>query len=130
MPLLKMGSATRPGAAIGLPPMASAANLEPNAESLNTRAGRRADDQCGRDARAPRNDLNSWLSGTRAPHEFMLQPQNKECFERLRTRSPVAAVQAWLEGDFGMGDEPALIAAIRENFNAASQPEIVPGGGR
>ena len=45
----------------------------------------------------------------------MFQPQNKERFEKLRTLSPVAAVQAWLEGDFGIGDEPALIAVIRKD---------------
>ncbi len=35
------------------------------------------------------------------------QPQNKERFERLRALTPMAAVRAWLDGDFGIGDEPA-----------------------
>ena len=29
--------------------------------------------------------------------------------------SPMAAVQAWLDGEFGIGDEPALIASIRKD---------------
>jgi len=43
------------------------------------------------------------------------QPQNKERFERLRALTPLAAVRAWLDGDFGIGDEPALLAAIRRD---------------
>ncbi len=41
--------------------------------------------------------------------------QKKERFERLRALAPIDAVQAWLDGDFGTGDEPALIEAIRKN---------------
>ena len=41
--------------------------------------------------------------------------QNQERFEALRALTPIDAVQAWLDGDFGIGDEPALIAAIRED---------------
>jgi hypothetical protein len=41
--------------------------------------------------------------------------QNKERFEALRALTPIDAVQAWLDGDFGVGDEPALIAAIRKD---------------
>ena len=95
--------------------MAFAANLEPKAESLDTRTGRRDADQCGRDARAPRNKLHGCLKCACTPHEFMFQPQNQERFEKLRTLSPVAAMQAWLEEDFGMGDERALMAVIRKN---------------
>jgi len=36
-------------------------------------------------------------------------------FERLRSLSPVEAAKAWLDGDFGIGDEPALIEAIRKD---------------
>jgi hypothetical protein len=32
--------------------------------------------------------------------------------KRLRGLEPLAAVQAWLDGEFGIGDEPALLAAI------------------
>jgi hypothetical protein len=42
----------------------------------------------------------------------MSQSQNKE---RLRALTPIAAVQAWLDGDFGMDDEPALIFAMRKD---------------
>ena len=45
----------------------------------------------------------------------MMQPQNKKRFETLRALAPVDAVRAWLDGDFGIGDEPALISAIRKD---------------
>ena len=41
--------------------------------------------------------------------------QNKQHFEFLRKLPPIDAVKAWLDGDFGMGDEPALIDAIRKD---------------
>jgi hypothetical protein len=44
-----------------------------------------------------------------------MQPRDKKRFENLRSLSPVDAVRAWLDGDFGMGDEPALISAIRRD---------------
>jgi hypothetical protein len=44
-----------------------------------------------------------------------MQPKNRQRFERLGALIPVEAVKAWLEGDFGMGDEPALISAIRKD---------------
>ena len=50
-----------------------------------------------------------------APHQNMMQPQNKKRFETLSTLAPVDAVRAWLDGDFGIGDEPALISAIRKD---------------
>lgn len=40
---------------------------------------------------------------------------DKARFERLRSLSPVEAARAWLDGDFGMGDEPAMIEAIRKD---------------
>ena len=40
---------------------------------------------------------------------------NKERFESLRSLSPMEAVQAWLDGKFGIGDEPALTEAIRND---------------
>ena len=36
-------------------------------------------------------------------------------FEHLRRLSPVEAVKTWLDGDFGIDDEPALIEAIRKD---------------
>lgn len=45
----------------------------------------------------------------------MLRPQNIERFDKLRALSPIEAVQAWLDGEFGIGDEPAMIAAIRKD---------------
>ena len=44
---------------------------------------------------------------------FNMNTKNKEPSPRLRALSPVDAIQAWLDGDFGIGDEPAMIAAIR-----------------
>jgi hypothetical protein len=41
--------------------------------------------------------------------------QNKQRLEYLRKLSPVDAVKAWLDGDFRIGDEPALIEAIRKD---------------
>lgn len=43
--------------------------------------------------------------------------QNRERFERLRKLSPVEATKTWLEGDFGLDEEPALIEAIRRDKN-------------
>jgi hypothetical protein len=40
---------------------------------------------------------------------------NKERFEKLRALSPTEAVRAWIDGEFGFGDEPALIEAIRKD---------------
>ncbi len=33
----------------------------------------------------------------------------------LRSINPLDAVRTWLEGDFGIGDEPLLIEAIRKD---------------
>jgi len=44
-----------------------------------------------------------------------MQRQNQERFDKLRALTPVDAVRAWLDGDLGMGDEPAMIAAIRRD---------------
>jgi hypothetical protein len=35
--------------------------------------------------------------------------------EKLKKLSPFEAIQAWLDGDFGMDEEPALIFAIRKD---------------
>lgn len=38
----------------------------------------------------------------------------------------MAAVQAWLDGDFGIGDEPALIASIRKDTGVTlSEDDII-----
>jgi len=44
-----------------------------------------------------------------------MHPQNKERFKKLQGLAPIDAVQAWLDGDFGIGDEAALIIAIRRD---------------
>ena len=53
------------------------------------------------------------------------QPQNKERFERLRALAPVDAVRAWLDGDFGIGDEPAMLAAIRRDTRVAGSDDDI-----
>jgi hypothetical protein len=51
---------------------------------------------------------------------------NQKRSEKLRTLSPVEAVQAWLNGDFGFDDEPGLIAAIRkDSLITRSDDEII-----
>lgn len=51
---------------------------------------------------------------------------NQERFNRLRALSPIDAVQAWLDGDFGIGDEPAMIAAIRRDTRVSlSDDDII-----
>lgn len=40
---------------------------------------------------------------------------DKRRFEHLRSLSPVDAARAWLDGEFGMDEEPALIEAIRKD---------------
>lgn len=42
-----------------------------------------------------------------------MNTKNKEPSSRLRALSPIDAIHAWLDGDFGIGDEQAMIAAIR-----------------
>ena len=44
-----------------------------------------------------------------------MTPQNIERSERLRALTAIDAVRAWLGGDFGIGDEPTMIAAIRKD---------------
>jgi len=47
-------------------------------------------------------------------------------FDSLKKLSPVEAVKAWLEGSFGIGDEAALIEAIRkDNRITRSDNEII-----
>lgn len=56
----------------------------------------------------------------------MIPPTDKNRFERLQALTPIAAIHAWLDGDFGIGDEPALIHAIRkENRVALTDDEIM-----
>jgi hypothetical protein len=55
----------------------------------------------------------------------MMTPQNIERVERLGALTPIDAIRAWLGGDFGIGDEPALIAAIhKDSRNTLSDDEI------
>ena len=56
----------------------------------------------------------------------MFQPQDIDRFDKLRSLSPVESVRAWIDGDFGIGDEPAMIEAIRkDNRIIVSDDEII-----
>ncbi len=51
---------------------------------------------------------------------------NPKRFEALKKLTPVAAVKVWMEGDFGIGDEAALIEAIRTDKRITrSDDEII-----
>jgi hypothetical protein len=41
--------------------------------------------------------------------------RNEERFERLRKLTPIEATRSWLEGDFGLNDEPATMEALRKD---------------
>jgi len=44
-----------------------------------------------------------------------MEPQDMKSFAELSALLPVDAVRAWLDGDFSIGDEPAMISAIRKD---------------
>ena len=44
---------------------------------------------------------------------------------RRRALAPIDAVRAWLDGDFGIGDEPALIAAIRRDARVTGSDDDI-----
>ena len=43
------------------------------------------------------------------------QTHNRDRFERLQSLSPIDAVRAWLDGEFGTGEESAMMSAIRRD---------------
>ena len=45
----------------------------------------------------------------------MMEPVDKKRFARLSALSPMEAIQAWLDGDYGLGDWPAMVSAIRKD---------------
>ncbi len=55
----------------------------------------------------------------------MFPKVNKERFEKLKSLSPMDAVRAWLDGDFGFGDEKALIDAILKDIRINLSPQII-----
>jgi hypothetical protein len=56
----------------------------------------------------------------------MVSPKvTKKRFEQLKSLSPSEAVNAWLDGDFGFGDEPTLVAAILKDFRIRLSPEKI-----
>jgi hypothetical protein len=55
----------------------------------------------------------------------MMQPVNKERYEHLRALAPFEAVRAWINGEFGIGDEPAMISAIRKDTRISISDEAI-----
>jgi hypothetical protein len=55
----------------------------------------------------------------------MMQPVNRERYERLRALAPLEAVRAWINGEFGIGDEPAMIFAIRKDPRISISDEAI-----
>lgn len=55
----------------------------------------------------------------------MMRPRSQERFECLGGLAPIDAVKAWLDGDFGMGDEPALISAIRKDSRVSLSDDAI-----
>lgn len=54
-----------------------------------------------------------------------MTPRNIEQFKKRSELSPLEAVKAWLEGELAIGDEPALISAIRKDTRVtASDSDI------
>ena len=55
-----------------------------------------------------------------------MKPVNQERFEHLRNLTPLEAIQAMLEGDFGIGDQSAIAEAIRKDARIKlSDEEII-----
>jgi len=44
-----------------------------------------------------------------------METPGKAHIDKYRTFSPIDAVRAWLDGEFGIGDESAMIEAIRKD---------------
>jgi hypothetical protein len=60
------------------------------------------------------------------PAQIIMRTQNQERFDRLRALAPVDAVRAWLDGGFSIGDEPAMITAIRRDARVSlSDDDII-----
>lgn len=51
--------------------------------------------------------------------------QNKQRFESLKNLAPIDAIIVWLEGDFGIGDEPALISDIRKDTRISLSDDAI-----
>jgi hypothetical protein len=54
-----------------------------------------------------------------------MQPQDMKSSEELRALSPLDAIRAWLDGDFCIGDEPAMISAIRKDSRIKLSGEAI-----
>ncbi len=54
-----------------------------------------------------------------------MKPVNQERFEHLRSLAPLEAIQAMLEGDFGIGDQSAIAEAIRKDTRIELSDEAI-----
>lgn len=55
----------------------------------------------------------------------MFESQNKAQLEYLRGLSALAAMEAWLEGNFSIGEEPALIFAVRKDQRVVASDDAI-----
>lgn len=70
----------------------------------------------GRQAQTPAGWISPRsLAESCETHSEVNPPENRERTDALKKLEPLAAIQAWLDGDFGMDEEPALCAAIRKD---------------
>ena len=51
----------------------------------------------------------------------------RQRYERILALTPIQAVEAWLTGNFGLGDEPALLQAIRKDPRVVLDDEMMIG---
>ncbi len=58
-------------------------------------------------------------------HRYDGAIMDKARFEQLRNLSPVEAARAWLDGAFGIDEEPALIEAIRKDKRIKLSDEAI-----
>lgn len=54
-----------------------------------------------------------------------MPPANRKRPERLRSLTPLQAIQAWMNGEFGVGDEGSLLQAIRKDARVTLDDEVI-----
>lgn len=54
-----------------------------------------------------------------------MNDQDKQRSENLRSLAPLDAIQAWMDGGFGLGDESAMIEAIRKDKRVSFTDEEI-----
>ena len=54
-----------------------------------------------------------------------MSTKNQERYDELQALAPIDAVRAWLNGEFGMGDEQAMITAIRRDTRISLSEDAI-----